>query len=370
MMGPSSSSAGGIAAKAAAALSHGVGRKTDCVWRHRGGRLLTVLLLAATMLATACATGPGQPPASAARTAREIAPDVFLIPGDVPEERGPDGNTVIFRGRDGLVVVDTGRHVQHSDAILAFAAADHRPIVAIVNTHWHLDHSSGNRRLLGVFPQAPVYTSRAVDRALADGGFLARGVAPAQERLARADLSTLQRDETNLFLATMAAADALRPTAALERSQPLRVAGKALDAHVVEHAVTDADVWLYDPATRLAVVGDLVTLPAPFLDTACPRAWREALDVVAATPFVTLVPGHGEPMSRAQFDTYRTAFGAYLACAAGDRGSADCAAEWAAGIADLQPNDARLHAGAAPYAKAYAEFLRKNGGKSPGCQAP
>ena len=168
----------------------------------------------------------------------------------------------------------------------------------------------------------------------------------------------------------MAAADALRPTVALERSQPLRVGGKALDARVSEHAVTDADVWLYDPATHLAVVGDLVTLPAPFLDTACPRAWREALDVVAATPFVTLVPGHGEPMSRAQFDTYRTAFAAYLACAAGDRSSAECASEWAVGIADLQPGDARLHAGAAPYAKVYAELLRKNGGKSPGCQQP
>jgi len=370
MIGPSPSSACGIVAEAAAAL-HGVpGPKTRSSSRRRADRLLTLCLLAVALLATGCATGPRELPSAAPATAREIAPDVFLVRGDVPEERGPDGNTVIFRGRDGLGVVDTGRHVQHSDAILAFAAAEHRPIVAIVNTHWHLDHSSGNRRLRGVFPQAPVYTSRAVDRALADGGFLAQGVAPAQERLARAELSALQRDETSLYLATMAAADALRPTVALERSQPLRLGGKALDARVAEHAVTDADVWLYDPATRLAVVGDLVTLPAPFLDTACPRAWREALDVVAATPFVTLVPGHGEPMSRAQFDTYRTAFGAYLACAAGDRSSADCAAEWAVGIADLQPDDARLHAGAAPYAKAYSEFLRKNGGMSPGCQQP
>jgi len=342
--------------------------KTKWVSRRRARPLLTLCLLAAAVLVGGCATGFRELPSPA--PARELAPDVFLIPGDVPKERGPDGNTVVFGGPEGLVVVDTGRHAQHSDAILALAASQHRPIVAIVNTHWHLDHSSGNRRLQAVFPQAPVYASRAVDRALADGGFLARGVAPAQERLTRPDLSPLQRDETNLFLATMAAADALRPTVPLERSQPLRLGGKTLDARVFEHAVTDADVWLYDPATRLAVVGDLVTLPAPFLDTACPRAWREALDVVAATPFVTLVPGHGEPMSRAQFDTYRAAFGTYLTCVAGDRSAVTCAAEWAAGIAALQPDDAHLHAGAAPYAKAYAEFLRENGGKSPGCQQP
>ena len=299
--------------------------------------------------------------------ARQIAPDVFLIPGDVPEERGPDGNTIILRAPDGLIVVDTGRHVQHSDAILAFAAAERRPIAAIVNTHWHLDHSSGNRRLKAVFADAPVITGRAIDRALAEGGFLAKGVARAQERLARTDLTPLEREETGLFIATMAAADSLRPTLPIDRSQSLRVAGKVLDVRLAANAVSDGDVWLYDATTRVAIVGDLVTLPAPFLDTACPRAWSAALDEVAATPFAMLVPGHGAPMTRAQFEVYRSAFDGYLACVASERSAATCGAGWAAAIVTLEPDDARLHAGALPYAQSYAEFLRENGGKSPSC---
>src|SRR5881398_2284271 len=135
MLGPSPSSACRIEAQPAAAVEHAaLGRKTRASSRQRADRLLRLCRLAVALLATGCATCPREPPSAAAATAREIAPDVFLIPGDVPEERGPDGNTVIFRAPDGLVVVDTGRHPQHSDAILAFAAAEQRPIVAIVNT--------------------------------------------------------------------------------------------------------------------------------------------------------------------------------------------------------------------------------------------
>ena len=93
--------------------------------------------------------------------ARPIAPGVVILPGDVPENRGPDGNTVIFATPRGLVVIDTGRHAWQSDAILAYAARQHRPIVAIINSHWHLDHSSGNRRIKAVFPQAPLYATGA-----------------------------------------------------------------------------------------------------------------------------------------------------------------------------------------------------------------
>jgi len=82
--------------------------------------------------------------------------------------------------------------------------------------------------------------------------------------------------------------------------------------------VTDADLWLYDEATGVAVIGDLVTLPAPFFETACPARWQDALDEVWATPFRVAVPGHGAPMARAQFDTYRGAFVRFRSCVEAD----------------------------------------------------
>jgi glyoxylase-like metal-dependent hydrolase (beta-lactamase superfamily II) len=114
---------------------------------------------------------------------REVAPGVTLLPGAILPERGPDGNTVVFDAPEGLVVVDTGRHALHSDAIIAYAKSRGRPIAAIVNTHWHLDQTSGNGRVRAAFPDAPVYATGAVDRALADGGFLARNLQSAKAML-------------------------------------------------------------------------------------------------------------------------------------------------------------------------------------------
>jgi glyoxylase-like metal-dependent hydrolase (beta-lactamase superfamily II) len=137
---------------------------------------------------------------------------------------------------------------------------------------------------------------------------------------------------------------------------------------VTNHAVTDADVWLYDRNSRIAVVGDLVTIPAPFFETACPREWSEALDAVWATPFTLAIPGHGEPMTRAQFDTYRTAFNAFMSCVNSARAASECAAEWANGVATLEPDNERFHRAAAPYGEYYTNMLREHGGKSADCQ--
>ena len=101
-----------------------------------------VLSIVAIMFQAASAPAP---PA-----AREVAPDTYLLPGAILPQKGPDGNTVIYIAPEGLVVVDTGRHAWHSDGILNFARDRKLPVVAIINTHWHLDHSSGNARLKAV----------------------------------------------------------------------------------------------------------------------------------------------------------------------------------------------------------------------------
>lgn len=325
-------------------------------------------MLAGLVLAVALQAAAASPPPVLVTPPQQIGPSVYLLPGDVPAERGPDGNTVIFRAGGGLVVVDTGRHVEHSDQILAFAHDAHRPIRAIINTHWHLDHSSGNRRIKAVFPQARVYTTNAVDRALVT--FLARNAATARARQAAGLGSPVEIEERHGFLDTMDHADGLRPDVVVSRTGPMRIGGKRFEVHVTNHAVTDADVWLYDRASHIAVVGDLVTLPAPFFETACPQEWSEALDEVWATPFTTLVPGHGAPMTRAQFDVYRGAFNAFLVCVDSEYASTECATNWVSDIASLEPDNARMHADAQDYAEYYVGFLRQNGGKSAECQLP
>ena len=300
--------------------------------------------------------------------AREVAPGTFLLEGAMLAQRGPDGNTVVLVGPGGLIVVDTGRHAWHSDGILAFAKARRLPIAAVVNTHWHLDHSSGNGRVKAAHPAARVYTTTAVNQAVAPGGFLARNLAAALESPVDASTPALRREEREVFIATMKAADALGPDVAVDRSGPIDMAGRRLDVRVTKDAVTAADLWIFDEQTGVAVLGDLVTLPAPFFETACPARWDAALDDVWATPFTLAVPGHGAPMTRAQFDSYRQAFGAFRACVGSDRAPKECAAGWTRGAGQFLSTEAQRRE-ATGYAAYYVDFLRKNGGASPDCAA-
>jgi len=292
----------------------------------------------------------------------------MLLPGGFEPGRGPDGNTVVFDAPDGLVVVDTGRHAWHSDGILAYAETRGRPIAAIVNTHWHLDHSSGNGRLKARFPGARVYTTSAIERVLAPGGFLMRNLEGARGRLASSDLTDVQREEVQIFLATMETSEMLRPDVVIEPSSRMRIAGRRFDVHVTAGAVTDADVWLYDRRSRVAVIGDLATFPAPFFETACPERWRAALDEVWQTPFRIAIAGHGEPMTREQFAVWRTAYGAFIDCVGSDAEASTCASGWSEAMAQFLP-DERSRRAAPQMAEHYVGFLRQNGGKSPDCLA-
>ena len=245
-----------------------------------------------------------------------------------------------------MIVVDTGRHPWHSDGIIAFAQSKRLPVVAIVNTHWHLDHSSGNRRVKAAYPEARVYTTRAVERTLAPGGFLVRNLAAAKERRGRSEgVRRSGRKRRHCSWRRWRSPMACDPMCRVEQSGPLTLAGRPLSARVAADAVTDADLWLYDEATRVAVIGDLVTLPAPFFETACPARWQAALDEVWATPFTIAVPGHGAPMSRADFDVYRRAFGAFRACVGSDRTAAVCAADWTRDVGPLLGDGRRSQAG-------------------------
>lgn len=281
-----------------------------------------------------------------------LAPDTWPIPGGFEPGRQPDGNTVVWQGPKGLVVLDTGRHVAHSDAIIAFADARHAPVWVIVNSHWHLDHVSGNPRLKAEWPAAKVYASGAINAALT--GFLAKSAASSRDMLAKNQIPPAVVDDVKGDLATIENGALLEPDAMVAATGDFQLAGKKLELHLTSGA-TLGDIWVYDPKTKLLAAGDLVTLPAPFLDTADPKAWSQALGDIAATDFKTLVPGHGAPMDRAQFMQYRVAFGKFIACAATD--SKSCGDDWLADTAGLrapeQENQAR---GLTGY---YVELLRK-----------
>ncbi|MET0232977.1 MAG: MBL fold metallo-hydrolase [Rhodanobacteraceae bacterium] len=272
---------------------------------------------------------------SSAPAATGVAPGVDLIPGTFVEGTQPDGNTVVFEAPGGLVVFDTGRHREHTQKIIDFASAAKKPIVAIVNSHWHLDHVGGNVMLREAYPDVRVYASGAIDDAL--HGFLARYRAQLEDAIAKAGGDAKKTAPWRAEIGLIDAGSLLAPTERVVQSGAREIARRSFRVGLESRAVTAGDVWLYDPATRVIVVGDLVTLPAPLFDTACPKRWRDALAQLERVEFKTLIPGHGAPMSRKNFATYRSAFGNLLDCAASDAPKATCRENWMRDAAPLIP---------------------------------
>ena len=249
-----------------------------------------------------------------------------VIPGAVPLDKGPDGNTVVVDAPDGLIVVDTGRHPEHARAILDYAESRHRRIAAIVNTHWHLDHTTGNWDIRRAEPRVQIYASNAFEGALAT--FLKKSREQTLAALADPKTSPATRDQLERAIAVVDHPARIRANRIVNKSAPMRIAGRILDVHLAKFAATEGDVWIYDPRARVAIVGDLVVGLVPFMDTACPDGWSKALDVIAAVPFVTLVPGHGAPMTRADFLTWRSAYNAFVDCGRSSAKKEHCINGW------------------------------------------
>lgn len=310
-------------------------------------RLPGIAVAAGLLLAAPAHAGP-EP------VAQRLDADTLLIPGGFEPGRQPDGNSVILEGPEGLIVFDTGRHKAQVKAILEAAAG--RPVVAVLNSHWHLDHSSGNLPLREAFPKMRVYGSNAVEGALE--GFLKKSAEAGQAALDANQLPPAMAEDVRGDIATVRRGDALKPDVVVAENSEVKIAGRKLSLRLARWAATQGDLWIYDRAAKRVIAGDLVTLPAPFLDTACPEGWDEALDTIAATDFETLVPGHGPVMTRADFLDWKLAFEGFLDCSGSERPVVTCAGGWSQSVARFL-TDQRARDQAMGLATYYVELLRK-----------
>ena len=281
-------------------------------------------------------------------TTATAAEPYHLIPGGVPLNSGPDGNTVVLDAPKGLIVFDTGRHSEHAQAIIDYARARHRPIAAIVNSHWHLDHTSGNWDIRQAYPHVGVYASGALKGALET--FLKDTRAQADQMLADPKTPAATRDQLMRGREVIDLPERIAPNHIIAKSGRMSVAGRAIDVHLATFAATEGDVWLYDSKSRTVIAGDLVVGLVPFMDTACAEGWSKALGEIARLPFTTLIPGHGDPMTRADFLQWRTAYDNFVDCGHSTRAGKECVEGWSRDAATF------IDAAHAGYAKGAAGY--------------
>ena len=243
-----------------------------------------------------------------ARQAAEL--DVVAVTADVAMITGFGGNVGVVRTGAGTVIIDTMTFQFQGEAIRERAEAlTGEPVVMIVNTHYHFDHTHGN----------PAF----------DAG--TRVVATDRT------LEYIQEFDADFWTGEAAA---LLPNETFDHQQIVRIGGKTLHLLHPGRGHTGGDLVAWIEEDNVLHMGDLYfNRLYPNIDLEAGgsvREWRGTLDVVmAAFPDARIIPGHG-PLSDEQGLRGFQAFMAELAAVGQDAATAGKSLDETLRDADLE----------------------------------
>ena len=237
----------------------------------------------------------------------EIAKGIYLFVSKPYGDVGLDGNAIAILSNDGVLVFDTNGTPASSAAVLSeIRALTDKPVRYIVNSHWHWDHWYGTETYTHAFPRSQVIAHEKT-RAMMAGPAIEfnrpglesqlPGYIASLERRAAAD-PALQPllDEDRFFLQQKKAAHLILPGTTFKDRLTVKLGERTIEVRHHDRAVTPGDAFLYLPAEKIVITGDLLVNPVPFALSVYPTGWLRTLEKIDALDAAVLVPGHGPPV--------------------------------------------------------------------------
>lgn len=218
-------------------------------------------------------------------TLKPLGHDVFAAIDDAKGEAGANAGFVI--GDDGVAVIDSFENVESAQQLLAeIRKLTRLPVKFVINTHYHLDHTAGNR----VFQDAGavVLAQRNVRTWIHTENlkFFGKNIKPEQKK----------------FVEDLAA-----PEVVYDSYITLFLGNRRIDVKVFPgHTGGDSVVYISDASA--VFTGDLFwrnTLPN--LIDATTSDWVNTLSTLASKhPTAIFVPGHGDVGNVTDVNAFRT----------------------------------------------------------------
>ncbi len=261
----------------------------------------------------AAAVGPPQ-----GFTTELVAPGVFALIHQKPPGFLSDCNVVFIVNDDDVVVVDTNLTPASAAAsIAALRTITSKPVRLVINTHWHVDHVSGNQVYQRTFPGVEFVGHRRVrDDLLAKGaenrrdmreqgrqfGETMRKQLAAGQNLAGAPARETERAsyEADLGLidhlvAELPSVEIVPPSIIVDTRLTLFRGARRIDLLALGRSHTHGDIVVFLPAERVVVTGDLLGGPTPLVggDQSFVGEWAASLDRLLELDAHVYVPGHG-----------------------------------------------------------------------------
>ena len=199
-----------------------------------------------------------------------------------------DANITAIGSDRGLVVVDTHGSVEAGRVVLDdLRRLGAGSVAAVVNTHWHWDHSFGNAAFREEDPAVPIHAHEDAARMLAEQGEFMK------QRFAESD--DPHRD-------AVAATEIVLPDHTFSSTRSLDLGDRLVELVFPGRGHTDGDLLVRVADVDVVLGGDLIEESAkPWIGLdSWPLEWHGSLDVMLSlvTPATTVVPGHGVPVQR------------------------------------------------------------------------
>ncbi len=198
---------------------------------------------------------------------------------DLTMVKGLGGNVAVLRTDEGTVVVDSMTFQMQGERISALAEElTGKPVVMLINTHYHLDHTHGNP------------------------GFAAGTRVVATEK-------TLHYLKTIDGAAWEGDAAALLPNETFADAMDIEMGGKTIRLYHPGRGHTDGDLVVLFVDEDTIHMGDLLFHKHyPNIDLEAGGTiveWSATLDETKKLPFTNVIPGHGELTDRGGIDQYQ-----------------------------------------------------------------
>jgi glyoxylase-like metal-dependent hydrolase (beta-lactamase superfamily II) len=237
----------------------------------------------------------------------EVAKGVYCFISKPYGDVGLDGNSVVILSDEGVLVFDANGTPASAAAVLTeIRKLTDKPVRYVVYSHWHWDHWYGTETYTRAFPGVQVIAHEKA-RALMAGPAIEfnrpgletqlPGYIASLEKKVETDASLRPiLDEDRFFLDEKKKAKLVLPTVTYGDRLTLHLGGREIQLRHDDRAVTPGDTYLYLPAERVVVSGDLLVNPIAFALSAYPTGWLRTLEAIDGLAPAVIVPGHGQPL--------------------------------------------------------------------------
>lgn len=280
--------------------------RKSAVVRRWSSVVLPVLFLSSTL-------APGDSSTTSQRSVTRLGEGINVIRHPDAPDTFPQGNTTVIIGDRGVLVIDSCLLPSSArEDIEQIKKWTDKPVTWLLNTHWHFDHTLGNRTYADAFPAIQIVAHTATRRTIADynPGAVARYPGRA-ERFRKTlesgkdtdgnPLTAGERKEYERALAGLAPVveelkntTQLAPNVVFDDTLDIDLGNRQVQVRHLGPGNTAGDTIVYLPAEKILVTGDLLVHPIPYFFGGFPVDFPRTLRVLAQIDARTIVPGHGE----------------------------------------------------------------------------